>query len=192
MTGSQGLTVGPGPSKPFDSFLQNSRPVALSRKRIGLLQPGGVSMLRSRLYTAGPQPRAISMVRVLKLRVLGCQEVLSCFSIRMLGTPKRASSSAAPRPTGPAPRMMTRSDSPPVTVAIGSSPFAVALHLSTRRIRYVLGGRRSVGAVFGDEPHATLTQPGWERARRRRSGALPRRYACGRIELSATSCPASS
>src|SRR5262245_12490526 len=49
------------------------------------------------------------MVRVLKLRVLGWNDVSSCFSISTLRTPKRASSSAAPRPMGPAPKTRTRS-----------------------------------------------------------------------------------
>src|SRR5262245_24028706 len=108
MTGHAGLTSGPGPSKPFDSMMPNCSPVAVRRKRIGLFHPGGVSMLRSRLYTAGPHPRAISIVRVLKFRVLGCHDVVSCFSISTDRTPHRASSSAAPRPTGPAPTMITR------------------------------------------------------------------------------------
>jgi len=49
MTGHAGLTAGPGPSKPFDSITPNCSPTADRRKRIGLFQAGGVSMLRSRL-----------------------------------------------------------------------------------------------------------------------------------------------
>jgi hypothetical protein len=49
ITGSHGLTVAPGPSKPFDSIVPNSWPMALERNRIGLFHPGGVSMLRRRL-----------------------------------------------------------------------------------------------------------------------------------------------
>src|SRR5437763_15408340 len=47
------------------------------------------------------------MVRVLKFRVLGCQDVDSCFSIKVERMPKRANSKAAPSPTGPPPRMIT-------------------------------------------------------------------------------------
>jgi hypothetical protein len=49
MTGIAGLTSGPGPSNPFDSITPNCSPIAERRKRIGLFQPGGVSMLRRRL-----------------------------------------------------------------------------------------------------------------------------------------------
>ena len=107
MIGSAGLIAGPGPSKPFESIRPYSVPVTVSVKRIGLFHPGGVSMLRNRMYVPCPQPRAISIVRVLKLRVLGCHDVVVCFSNTTERTPWRASSSAAPRPTGPAPTINT-------------------------------------------------------------------------------------
>ena len=46
--------------------------------------------------------------RLLKFRVFACHDVVSCFSISTDRTPHRASSSAAPRPTGPAPTTITR------------------------------------------------------------------------------------
>ena len=55
----------------------SSSPTAVRRKRIGLFQPSGVSMPRRRSYTCGPSRGQISIVRVLMLRVFGCQEVFS-------------------------------------------------------------------------------------------------------------------
>src|SRR5262249_980259 len=93
-----------------DSISPYCSPVADVMKRNGLFHPRGVSMLRSRLLTPGPPPRAVSLVPGLKFPGFGCPPLPSGFSPRTPGTAQPPTPRPAPRPTGPAPRTITRED----------------------------------------------------------------------------------
>jgi hypothetical protein len=107
MTGDAGLTSGLALRRPRVSMRPRSSPVRLVRNRAGDFQSSGRSSAVSCSQTAGPHPRAISIVRVVSNLALGHRVVESFRSSSTQSAPWRPSSSAAARPAGPPPDTIT-------------------------------------------------------------------------------------